>query len=109
MNLLPANEVFYNELSNWNNLDAESQRELRKKYIDYECHKNVFDIFLGAMGGLLLHESAKAGGMAPKMFSNYSRGASAVIGGLGLYYALPQVERLFVGYHFDQNYPPTMA
>jgi hypothetical protein len=111
MKLVPAYELFSNELADWDNLPLAQQKDLRERYISYDVRTSLLVGVLGAGIGAFAHLAAqsytqsKALASVSRFFSNYTLGVSALIGGVGTYYAYPYVLAFFTGVYFDQMYP----
>jgi len=111
MKPVPAYELFKNELADWDNLPLAQQKDLRQRYIAYDVHTSLLVGVLGAGIGAFAHLAAqsyvqnKALASLSRFFGKYSLTASALIGGVGTYYAYPYVLAFGIGMYFDQMYP----
>lgn len=111
MKPVPAYELFSNELADWDNLPLAQQKDLRKRYIAYDVRTSLLVGALGAGIGVFAHLAAQSYTQSraltsiSQFFGKYSLTASALIGGIGTYYAYPYVLGLAIGMYFDQMYP----
>jgi len=112
MNLIPASEYFYPQLSQWETLNLEQRKQLKEEYLSYEVSYRMSDVFIGGVIGLLLHEGSREGisrmksvAALQRYFSRKSQIASFAIGGASVYYLVPMLEKYILGIYFDQSYP----
>ena len=96
----------YNDsLKDWEALSRQEQILLRAAWLGEEVRSNFLYGAIGAGLGALFHEAAKAGNLIPKKYSGGTLISSAVIGGIGLYFVAPMIERIGIARQFDELYP----